>query len=141
MSRAAVVVAARSASSGDSPASLRNRTSVAMLVTAVSEYEVSAPAAIGTSSSAARRTTACSTGNIARPRSWRHGSSLSSATRYVVAMLFHGGDGESTGHIRPVYDLAYWQSTAGTDMGWIHDFRLGGGAGEWVGNGDSYDTD
>jgi glucan 1,4-alpha-glucosidase len=61
--------------------------------------------------------------------------------RYVVAMLSHGGDGEGTGHIRPVYDRTYWQSTAGTDMGWIHDFRLGGGAGEWIGNGDSYDTD
>jgi hypothetical protein len=61
--------------------------------------------------------------------------------RYVVAMLSHGGDGEGTGHIRPVYDLTYWQSTVGTGMSWIHDFRLGGGAGEWIGNGDSYDTD
>jgi hypothetical protein len=66
---------------------------------------------------------------------------LGTATRYVVAMLSHGGDGEGTGHIRPVYDLAYWQSTAGTGMSWIHDFRLGGGAGEWTGDGDAHDTD
>ena len=53
--------------------------------------------------------------------------------RYVLTMMSHGGDGEGTGHIRPVYDRAYWDSTAGTDMSWIHDYRLGGGAGEWVG--------
>ena len=47
--------------------------------------------------------------------------------RYEVTMISHGGDGEGIGHIRPVYDLAYWQSTVGTDMGWIHDYRFGGG--------------
>ncbi len=61
--------------------------------------------------------------------------------RYAVTMMSHGGDGEGTGHIRPVYDRAYWDSTVGTGMSWIHDYRLGGGAGEWVANGDSYDTD
>jgi hypothetical protein len=77
MSRAAVVVAERSASSGARPASWRYATSVAMLVTASSEYPVSAPATIGTPSSAARRMALRSTGSIARPRSWRHGSSYS----------------------------------------------------------------
>jgi glucan 1,4-alpha-glucosidase len=61
--------------------------------------------------------------------------------RYVVAMLSHGGDGEGTGHIRPVYDRAYWDSTAGTGMSWIHDYRLGGGAGVWTEANEARDTD
>jgi carbohydrate-binding DOMON domain-containing protein len=60
---------------------------------------------------------------------------------YAVVMASHAGDGEGTGHIRPVYDLGYWQSTAGTDMSWIHDYRFGGGAGVWTGDTDARDTD
>lgn len=61
--------------------------------------------------------------------------------RYAVVMASHGGDGEGTGHIRPVYSLAYWQSTEGTGMDWIHGFRLGGGAGEWTDANEARDTD
>ena len=61
--------------------------------------------------------------------------------RYAVTMLSHGGDGEGTGHIRPVYSRAYWDSTVGTGMSWIHDFRLGGGAGEYTDANDARDTD
>ena len=55
--------------------------------------------------------------------------------------MSHGGDGEGTGHIRPVYARAYWDSTVGTGMSWIHDFRLGGGAGEYTDANDARDTD
>ena len=61
--------------------------------------------------------------------------------RYAVVMASHGGDGEGTGHIRPVYDRAYWESTVGTGMSWIHDFRLGGGAGEFTDATEARDTD
>jgi hypothetical protein len=61
--------------------------------------------------------------------------------QYVVAMMSHAGDGEGTGHVRPVYDRAYWDSTAGTDMSWIHDYRFGGGAGVYDGTIDARDTD
>jgi hypothetical protein len=60
---------------------------------------------------------------------------------YAVVMASHAGDGEGTGHVRPVYDLAYWQSTVGTGMSWIHDYRFGGGAGEWTDANDARDTD
>lgn len=74
------------------------------------------------------------------PRSVLGGIDMSSA-QYAVVMMSHAGDGEGTGHVRPVYDLAYWQSTAGTDMWWIHDYRLGGGAGVYNGSIDARDTD
>jgi glucan 1,4-alpha-glucosidase len=60
---------------------------------------------------------------------------------YAVAMMSHAGDGEGTGHVRPVYDRDYWESTEGTDMGWIKEFRFGGGAGIYDGNVDARDTD
>ena len=60
---------------------------------------------------------------------------------YALTMMSHAGDDEGAGGIRPVYDLAYWQSTAGTDMSWIHDYRFGGGAGEWTGDNAAKDTD
>jgi hypothetical protein len=69
------------------------------------------------------------------------GSADLATASYAVVMTSHAGDGEGTGHIRPVYDLAYWQSTAGTDMWWIHDYRLGGGAGVWTDANDARDTD
>ena len=56
-------------------------------------------------------------------------------------MMSHAGDDEGAGGIRPVYDLAYWESTAGTDMSWIHEYRFGGGAGEWTGANAARDTD
>jgi glucan 1,4-alpha-glucosidase len=63
------------------------------------------------------------------------------AARYQVAMLSSAEPGEGIGFARPVYDLAYWESTAGTDMWWIHDFRFGGGAGVFDGSLESRDTD
>jgi glucan 1,4-alpha-glucosidase len=63
-----------------------------------------------------------------------------SGARYAVVMLSHGGDGEGTGHVRPVYDRAFWQSPP-PGMEWIHDFRLGGGAGVWTGDTEARDTD
>jgi hypothetical protein len=63
-----------------------------------------------------------------------------SGARFAVVMLSHGGDGEGTGHVRPVYDLAFWQSPP-PGMEWIHDFRLGGGAGIWTGDTEARDTD
>ena len=61
--------------------------------------------------------------------------------RYAVVDARHGGDGVGTGHIRPVYDRAYWESTAGTAMSWIPEYRLGGGAGVWTDASDAHDTD
>jgi glucoamylase len=69
------------------------------------------------------------------------GSADLGAASFSVEMLSHAGDGEGTGHVRPVYELGYWQSTAGTDMSWIHDYRFGGGAGMWTGDTDARDTD
>jgi hypothetical protein len=59
---------------------------------------------------------------------------------YVVTMMSHASDDEGAGGIRPVYDLGYWQSTAGTDMSWIQEYRFGGGAGEWTGDDAAKDT-
>lgn len=69
------------------------------------------------------------------------GSINLSAAQYAVVMSSHAGDGEGTGHVRPVYDRAYWEAAAGTDMWWIHDYRLGGGAGVYSGDIDARDTD
>lgn len=62
---------------------------------------------------------------------------------YAVAAMSHADEagGEGLGGIRPVYDGAYWASTAGTDMSWIHDYRFGGGAGQWTGDNAAKDTD
>jgi glucan 1,4-alpha-glucosidase len=77
---------------------------------------------------------------ISVPRSVLGSVDLATAA-YAVVMTSHAGDGEGTGHVRPVYDRAYWESTAGTDMWWIHDYRLGGGAGVYTGDTDARDTD
>jgi glucan 1,4-alpha-glucosidase len=77
---------------------------------------------------------------VSVPRSVLDGVDLSS-TRYAVTMLSHADASEGAGGIRPVYDLGYWQSTAGTDMSWIHDYRFGGGAGEYDGSTAAKDTD
>ncbi|MDQ1640808.1 MAG: glucoamylase [Actinomycetota bacterium] len=67
-------------------------------------------------------------------------ASLGSAT-YAVVMVSHAGDDEGAGGVRPVYSKAYWDSTVGTGMSWIHDYRFGGGAGEWTGDNAAKDTD
>ncbi|MCU1676669.1 MAG: glucoamylase [Frankiales bacterium] len=68
-------------------------------------------------------------------------TSLATAT-YAVMMLGHAdGNGEGVGDIRPVYSKAYWDSTVGTGMSWIHDYRFGGGAGEWTDSNAAKDTD
>ena len=67
---------------------------------------------------------------------------LSHAT-YALTMMGHADEagGEGIGGIRPVYSQAYWDSTVGTGMSWIHDYRFGGGAGEWTGDNAAKDTD
>lgn len=64
-----------------------------------------------------------------------------SSAEYAVVMMSHAGDGEGSGHVRPVYDKAYWDSTVGTGDSWIHDYRFGGGAGVFDGSAESRDTD
>ncbi|WP_372728653.1 glucan 1,4-alpha-glucosidase [Nocardioides sp.] len=68
------------------------------------------------------------------------GIDLASA-EYVLTMMSHAAEDEGVGGIRPVYDADYWASTAGTDMSWIHEYRFGGGAGEWTGDNAAKDTD
>jgi glucan 1,4-alpha-glucosidase len=69
------------------------------------------------------------------------GSANLSTASYAVAMLSHAdAGGEGIGGVRPVYSKAYWDSTVGTGMSWIHDYRFGGGAGEF-GPAPTYDTD
>lgn len=63
------------------------------------------------------------------------------SAQFAVVMVSHGGDGEGVGHVRPVYSRTYWESTAGTDMWWIREYRLGGGAGVFDGSIESRDTD
>ena len=63
------------------------------------------------------------------------------SAEYALTMMSHAGDDEGAGGIRPVYDAAYWASTAGTEMSWIHEYRFGGGAGEWTGDTAAKDTD
>lgn len=62
---------------------------------------------------------------------------------YAVTAMSHADEagGEGIGGIRPVYDGDYWASTAGTGMSWIHDYRFGGGAGQWTGDNAAKDTD
>jgi hypothetical protein len=67
-------------------------------------------------------------------------AALGSAT-YAVVMVSHAGDDEGAGGVRPVYSKAYWDSTVGTGMSWIHDYRFGGGSGEWTGDNAAKDTD
>ncbi len=69
------------------------------------------------------------------------GLNLGSA-RYVVTSMSHADEaGEGTGGIRPVYSLDHWESTVGTDQSFVHDFRFGGGAGEWTADNAARDTD
>jgi hypothetical protein len=45
-------------------------------------------------------------------------------------MFGNAEGGEGIGYVRPVYDLGYWQNP-GAGMGWITEYRFGGGAGVW----------
>ncbi|MFC4076485.1 glucan 1,4-alpha-glucosidase [Salinithrix halophila] len=60
---------------------------------------------------------------------------------YGVVMLSHAGGDEGEGFIRPVYSRKYWDSTKGTAMDWIREYRFGGGEGEYDGSRPSKDTD
>jgi glucan 1,4-alpha-glucosidase len=54
--------------------------------------------------------------------------SLDPATaRYGVAMLGNAEEGEGIGFVRPVYDYDYWVTNP---LGFVRDWRFGGGAGE-----------
>jgi hypothetical protein len=77
---------------------------------------------------------------ISVPRSVLGPVALDSA-QYALTVMSHADESEGAGGVRPVYSLDYWQSSAGTDMSWIHDYRFGGGAGEWTGADPSQDTD
>jgi len=77
---------------------------------------------------------------VSIPKSAFGTANLASAS-YAVDMMSRADSGEGVGNIRPVYSLAYWQSTAGTGMSWIHDYRFGGGAGEWTDSNAAKDTD
>ena len=48
-------------------------------------------------------------------------------TRFGVAMMGNAEAGEGIGYIRPVYDYDYWSTNP---MGFVRDWRFGGGAGE-----------
>ncbi|MBO0842573.1 MAG: glucan 1,4-alpha-glucosidase [Nocardioides sp.] len=69
-------------------------------------------------------------------------SDLSQAT-YALTTMSHADEagGEGVGGIRPVYSKAYWDSTVGTDQSFVHDYRFGGGAGEWTSANAAKDTD
>ena len=57
---------------------------------------------------------------------------------YGVAMFGNAEAGEGIGFIRPVYDYDYWNSNA---LGFVRDWRFGGGAGEVDFSLPSKDTD
>ncbi|NJP30179.1 MULTISPECIES: glucan 1,4-alpha-glucosidase [unclassified Microbispora] len=59
------------------------------------------------------------------------------AVKYAVAMFSDAENGEGIGNIRPVYSLEHWQ----TGPWWIHDYRFGGGAGEYSDALPAKDTD
>ncbi|HEY5753259.1 MAG TPA: glucan 1,4-alpha-glucosidase [Chthoniobacterales bacterium] len=65
---------------------------------------------------------------LAVPRS-ALGSLDPATASYGVAMLCHGGDGEGIGFVRPVYSFEYWNNPP-SGMGWVKEYRFGGGAGE-----------
>ncbi|MGY1725333.1 glucan 1,4-alpha-glucosidase [Geodermatophilus sp. SYSU D01062] len=61
---------------------------------------------------------------------------------YALVMASHAdGTGEGVGNVRPVYDLAYWQSAPERGTSWIQEYRFGGGAGEWTDATAARDTD
>jgi glucan 1,4-alpha-glucosidase len=60
------------------------------------------------------------------------------ATRFGVAMMGNAEAGEGIGYVRPVYDYDYWSTNP---MGFVRDWRFGGGAGEVDFDLPSKDTD
>jgi len=60
--------------------------------------------------------------------------------RYGTAMFGNGEAGEGIGYIRPVYDYDYWNNPP-EGMGWVKEYRFGGGAGQIDFSLDSKDTD
>ncbi|MEW9555381.1 glucan 1,4-alpha-glucosidase [Nonomuraea sp. NPDC050783] len=56
--------------------------------------------------------------------------------RYAVAMFSDAEDGEGIGNVRPVYSLEHWN----TGPWWVHDYRFGGGAGEFTDTTPARDT-
>ncbi|MFT4081227.1 MAG: glucan 1,4-alpha-glucosidase [Nocardioides sp.] len=74
------------------------------------------------------------------PASALAGIDLAGSGVALTSMSHADPSSEGVGGIRPVYDLAYWSGTVGTDDSWIHDYRFGGGAGEWTGSS-PWDTD
>ncbi len=78
---------------------------------------------------------------VSVPRSAFDGIDLAGA-EYAVAMMSHAdGNGEGVGNIRPVYDRTYWDQSPSNGMGWIQEYRFGGGAGEWTNDNAAKDTD
>ena len=73
------------------------------------------------------------------PRSALGAVDLATA-RYAVAMLGNAEEGEGIGFIRPVYDYDYWNNPP-AGMGWVKEFRFGGGAGQIDFSLPSKDTD
>ena len=59
--------------------------------------------------------------------------------RYGTAMFVNAEGSEGIGNVRPVYDLEYWQDPP-AGLGFVRDWRLGGGAGEWDDSA-AHDTD
>ncbi len=57
---------------------------------------------------------------------------------YQVSMFGDAEDGEGIGNIRPVYDYDYWNTNA---LGFVKQYRFGGGAGQLDFNLPSKDTD
>nr|WP_274387836.1 family 16 glycoside hydrolase [Salsipaludibacter albus] len=58
---------------------------------------------------------------------------------YGTAMFIDAEGGEGIGNVRPVYSLEYWENPP-AGMGYINEWRPGGGAGEWD-SSPSHDTD
>jgi hypothetical protein len=75
------------------------------------------------------------------PKNVFDGVDLAGAT-YQVALMSHADpNGEGIGGIRPVYDFDYWNTSPGIGMGWIKEYRFGGGAGVWTDQNAARDTD
>ena len=75
------------------------------------------------------------------PKAVFDGVDLAGAT-YQVALMSHADpNGEGTGGIRPVYDFDFWNTSPDIGMGWIKEYRFGGGAGVWTDQNAARDTD
>ncbi len=77
---------------------------------------------------------------VSVPRAALGGADLAGA-RFAVALGSHSGGDEGVGGFRPVYDRDFWESTAGTGLSFVREYRFGGGAGEFAGDTAAKDTD